>query len=247
MRLLLIFILTCLAPSVTAAQLSIIIDDIGYRYTDKAVLLLPNSVTLAVLPHTPQGKKIALSASEQGHEIMLHLPMQSLNGKKLGPGGLTNQMTEQEFKLAVTDALDSIPNVRGVNNHMGSLLTQLPDHMTWLMEILKSRNNYFVDSITTRYSKAADIAQKQGIPLLKRAVFLDNDISDKALERQFQQAMDLAKQNGQAVMIAHTYPESIAFLNNNLERLTSNGVRLVKISEQLPYQLAQKKPATKIM
>ncbi len=247
MRLLLLLALTCLAHFATAAQLSIIIDDIGYRHTDKAVLSLPNTITLAVLPHTPLGEKIAKEASEQGNEIMLHLPMQALDGRKLGPGGLTNQMSEQEFKLIITDALNSIPNVRGVNNHMGSLLTQLPEPMRWLMEILKGHDSYFVDSFTTRYSKAAEIAEEQGIPLLRRAVFLDNNVDSKALEKQFQQAIDLAKEQGHAIMIAHTYPESISFLTQNLERLETNGVNLVKVSEQLPYQLAKKTDDTKIM
>jgi hypothetical protein len=239
-RLLLLSAFIFIVNHAQAAQVSIIIDDIGYRQTDEAVLSLPNSITLSVLPHTPLGKDIALLASHKGHEIMLHLPMQALNGKKLGAGGLTNKMNEQEFKQTITAAFNSIPNVSGVNNHMGSLLTQMDEQMVWLMESLKQQNNYFVDSVTTRYTKAGEAANRLGIPLLKRQVFLDNDVSETALENQFQQLIQQANIEGQVLVIAHPYPETIRFLQNNLPRLQQQGLSLVKTSALLPYRIAQK-------
>ncbi|QYJ86165.1 divergent polysaccharide deacetylase family protein [Shewanella mesophila] len=240
MRLLLLLAFILIVSPTKAAQVAIIIDDIGYRQTDTAVLSLPSSITLSVLPHTPLGKEIALLANDNGHEIMLHLPMQALNGKKQGPGGLTNKMNEQEFKQTIDSALGSIPNVRGVNNHMGSLLTQMNEQMIWLMESLKQQDTYFVDSATTRYTKAGEMANKLGVPQLKRQIFLDNDVSETALEYQFQRLIKLANNEGQVVVIAHPYPETIRFLQSNLKRLEQQGLTLVKTSQLLPYQLAQK-------
>lgn len=239
MRLLLLLIVTFIANSAKAAQVAIIIDDIGYRQTDEAVLSLPIGVTLSVLPNTPLGKKIAIAAHNRGHEIMLHIPMQALNGKKLGPGGLTNDMNEHTFKQTISSAFNSIPHVKGVNNHMGSLLTQMDKPMLWLMESLKQQDNYFVDSVTTRYSKAADNANKLGIPLLRRQLFLDNDVREEALEKQFQQLIQLANNQGSVVAIAHPYPETIRFLRHNVSRLQQEGITLVPTSTLLPYRLAQ--------
>ena len=243
MRLLLLLAVLFTTPYSFAAQVSIIIDDIGYRQTDEAVLALPSNITLSVLPHTPLGERLAAIAHDKGYEIMLHLPMQALNGKEMGPGGLTNQMSEQSLKQAIEDAFKSVPYAKGVNNHMGSLLTQLDDPMTWLMESLKQQDNYFVDSMTTRYSKASAAANKQGIPLLKRQLFLDNDVSPQALERQFNQLIQKAHKEGQLIVIAHPYPETISFLKANLPRLTEEGITLVNTSRLLPYRLAQKEPA----
>lgn len=241
-RLLLLFAVLFSVSPVNASQVSIIIDDIGYRQTDEAVLTLPSTITLSVLPHTPLGQNIAMSANKRGHEIMLHIPMQALNGKVLGPGGLTNQMGEVEFKHTINQALDSIPYAKGVNNHMGSLLTQLDEPMQWLMESLKQQDSYFVDSMTTRYSKAADTANMLGIPLLKRQLFLDNDVTEAALEKQFQQLIQLANAQGSVVAIAHPYPETIRFLNENLPRLAEKGITLVRTSSLLPYRVAQQEP-----
>jgi len=240
-RFLLIFIITFFSSRyVEASQIAIIIDDIGYRQSDEAVLSLPNNITFSILPHTPLGSEVAKKAHNMGHEIMLHLPMQALNGKTLGPGGLTNAMNEAELKQTLENAFDSIPYANGANNHMGSLLTQLDEPMQWVMESLKQRDLYFVDSITTRFTKASGKANQLGVPLLKRQIFLDNDVSESALEAQFQRLMSLAHKQGQSVAIAHPYPETIRFLKRNLSRLEKAGIDLVKISSLLPYNIANK-------
>ncbi|ACA89129.1 divergent polysaccharide deacetylase family protein [Shewanella woodyi] len=240
MRLTLIFLAVFISSFTHAAQVAIIIDDIGYRQSDEAVLTLPENITLSVLPHTPLGHSVASAAHERGHEIMVHLPMQALNGKALGPGGLTNTMGESELKKSIQSAFLSVPFAKGANNHMGSLLTQLEEPMLWVMESLKQQDLYFVDSMTTRFTKAGTTADQLGIPQLKRELFLDNDISAAALDRQFSKLITLAHNQGQIVAIAHPYPETIEFLKLNLPRLQKAGIKLVKTSELLPYRLASK-------
>ncbi|AQS40691.1 hypothetical protein Sps_05628 [Shewanella psychrophila] len=230
---------------VNAAQVAIIIDDIGYRQSDEAVLTLPDNITLSVLPHTPLGSSVAHIAHQRGYEVMLHLPMQSLNGKKLGPGGITNDMSETDVKQIINQAFESVPFAKGANNHMGSLLTQLDEPMLWVMESLKQKQLYFVDSMTTRFTKAGSTADKLGIPQLKRQVFLDNDVSQAALEQQFERIIALAHRQGQVVAIAHPYPETIEYLQHNLPRLQQAGISLVKTSELLPYRLAVSKKQEK--
>ncbi|ABV39075.1 protein of unknown function DUF610, YibQ [Shewanella sediminis HAW-EB3] len=241
MRFLLVLFIACFSGGYAeASQVAIIIDDIGYRQSDEAVLSLPNTVTFSVLPHTPLGSEVAKKAHNMGHEIMLHLPMQALNGKTMGPGGLTNTMDEAELKHTLEKAFDNIPYAKGANNHMGSLLTQLDEPMLWVMESLKQRELYFVDSMTTRFTKASNKAEQLGIPLLRRQVFLDNDVSQSALEERFEHLISLAHKQGQAVAIAHPYPETIKFLKRNLHRLDKAGIELVKTSSLLPYKLANK-------
>jgi len=229
-RLLILLCLSSIMPA-TAAKLAIIIDDIGYRLTDEAALSLPQTITLSVLPHTPLGQKFARDGYEKGHEIMLHLPMQALNGKALGPGGLTNDMTEAQIKQQLQSAFAYIPFAKGANNHMGSLLTQMDKPMLWVMQSLKQQHLFFVDSFTTKYTKASNKAIQLGVPLLRRDVFLDNNISEQALEKQFQQIITRSKQRGKLVAIAHPYPETIRFLNANLARLKEHGITLVPTSQ----------------
>ncbi|MGS0681024.1 divergent polysaccharide deacetylase family protein [Shewanella sp. 125m-7] len=237
--LLLIFLLLP-SSSVFASKIAIIIDDIGYRQSDKAVLSLPANITLSVLPHTPLGKSLALKAHQQGNEILVHLPMQALNGKAIGPGALTNTMSETELKAQITDSINSVPNASGANNHMGSLLTQLNDPMRWVMESLQQHDLYFIDSMTTKFTQAGAMAESMGVPLLRREIFLDNDRSTVGLEKQFNYAISLAQTKRKIVVIAHPYPETIEFLNENLHRLQGANIDLVHTSLLLPQRVATK-------
>lgn len=132
-----------------------------------------------------------------------------------------------------------IPFAKGANNHMGSLLTQLDSHMLWVMECLKQNQLYFVDSMTTPFSKAGEKADQLGIPSLKRQLFLDNNVSKKALEKQFNLMISNAHMQGSLVVIAHPYPETIRFLQANLPLLEAEGIDLVPVSDLLPIDIAQ--------
>ena len=66
--------------------------------------------------------------------------MQAISGKELGPGAITQDMNKAELQYTLEKALDDLPQVKGINNHMGSYLTQKIKPMSWTMEILKERN-----------------------------------------------------------------------------------------------------------
>ena len=60
-------------------------------------------------------------------------------------------MSEDELRRTLARNIESTPGIRGINNHMGSLLTRHPGHMAWLMAELNNQNiNYFIDSRTTQ-------------------------------------------------------------------------------------------------
>ncbi|GIU20838.1 MULTISPECIES: divergent polysaccharide deacetylase family protein [unclassified Shewanella] len=235
------------SASVFASQIAIIIDDIGYRQSDKAVLTLPANITLSILPHTPLGKDLASKAYRQGNEILVHLPMQALNGKAIGPGALTNTMSEIEFKAQVNDSIKSVPHASGANNHMGSFLTQLTEPMRWVMESLQQHNIYFIDSMTTKYTRAGTVAESMGLQVLRREIFLDNDRSQSGLEKQFKHAISLAHAKGEIVVIAHPYPETIAFLSQNLHRLANADIELVHTSKLVSPHLKPKVLAKQVL
>lgn len=217
----------------TTAKIAIIIDDIGYRKTDIKALDLPGNITYAVLPQTPFGQAIALQAQAEQHDVILHIPMEAKNGKKMGPGGLSAQMNEEDIRHQLSKAFTEIPFALGINNHMGSKLTELYDPMSWTMKFLKERNLIFIDSVTTSASQAEAIAKSFAIPCLHRHIFLDNKLEHSYISAQFEQLIYAAKHHQQVVAIAHPHPESIASLHKLLPLLEKNNIELVSISTLL--------------
>jgi len=215
--------------------ITLIIDDIGdsLRYGLRAVRL-PGAVTCAFLPHTPFARQLAVAAHKRHKDVMLHLPMESEDGRYPGPGSITLNMTHSEFLKTLRNDLDAIPYVAGINNHMGSLITRHPGHMAWLMQEINHRGNlYFVDSRTTEATVAQRVAQETGVPNLRRNVFLDNVQSLKAIARQFDHLLALAKRYGSAVAIGHPHPTTLRFLEERLPQLNAEGIQLVSASQMI--------------
>lgn len=216
--------------------ISIIIDDIGDQlHLGEAAVRLPGSLNYAFLPHAPYTPRLARLAHSLNKEVILHMPMQAeQRDKKLGPGGLTLNMTEKEFVRTLELALASVPHVKGLNNHMGSLLTRHPGDMLWLMRAMNRHGDlYFVDSRTTSHSVAKAVADEQHVPNLQRDVFLDAEQSEAFVEKQFDELLRLARVRGGALAIGHPYPETIKVLNRRLYELDQEGIRLVPVSELL--------------
>jgi polysaccharide deacetylase 2 family uncharacterized protein YibQ len=215
--------------------ISIIIDDLGnLKKRDTRAIQLPGSVTFAFLPHTPHARDLATLAHSLNKEVMLHLPMESMEHEKLGPGGLTLEMSREELAAQLKSSLESIPHVVGINNHMGSLLTQHPGHMLWLMQELHKRDDlYFVDSYTTKTSIVQKVASENWVPNIKRDVFLDNDRDPAKIKMHFQRLLKMARKTGFAVGIGHPHPETMAVLEEELPKLKNQGIQLLPVSQLL--------------
>lgn len=218
----------------TTPRIAIIIDDIGYQKSDLKMVALPYAITYAVLPHTPYGKQAAEQAFKQQNDVMLHMPMEALNHPAKEPGALTQHMSRHDVRQALQLALADIPHVIGVNNHMGSLFTSLDQPMAWTLEYLQQQQLFFVDSLTTAKSTARKHAEHYQVPLLRRHVFLDNEQTEAAIAKQFQQLLRIARQNGSAIAIAHPYPATYQFLQKYLPQLPQEGIELVAVSALLP-------------
>lgn len=222
------------AEPATPALLVLIIDDLGYELeAGQMAVDLPGKVNLAILPHTPNSRDLALRGMAAGKEILLHTPMSNLNAAPLGAGGLTAAMSEQELRDTLSRGINDTPGVRGINNHMGSLLTARREPMEWVMKELAARGLYFIDSRTTGDSLAAAVAAEYGIPHLSRHVFLDNERDGTAIHYQFKRALQLAEEQGIAIAIGHPHEVTLRYLRRQLPRLPRQGYRLAFISEIL--------------
>lgn len=228
-----LLLLAGLSNHVALAQgrLAIIIDDIGYNLPlGKRSADLTGDFTLAVLPFTPHGIELAERAHARGKEIMLHAPMSNRHNYPLGPGGLVNGMQRAEFLAVLRENLTNIPHVKGVNNHMGSLLTEQAEPMGWLMEELKQRELYFVDSRTSAQTQALIMAEQIQLPSRRRDVFLDDERTRTNIRYQLTRAVKQASRQGSAIAIGHPYPETLAELEQLQPLLEHYDVRLVKAS-----------------
>tara|TARA_R110002110_G_scaffold118142_1_gene291834 strand:- start:3111 stop:3944 length:834 start_codon:yes stop_codon:yes gene_type:complete len=211
--------------------IAIIIDDMGHNlHEGKRLANLDQPLTLAFLPYRRHTDTLARLAHSREKEIMLHAPMANTRNFGLGAGGLTSQMDEQSLTTTLRRALQSIPYVRGVNNHMGSLLTQQLRPMDWVMKELYRYPVYFVDSRTIASSVAGDVAAAYQVPTLTRDVFLDHEQTEEFVDKQFRELIRRAKENGSAVGIGHPHTVTVDYLEKHLPLLDEQGIAVATVS-----------------
>jgi len=216
-----------------APKIAIIIDDVGFDVDlARSFLELKPPLTLSVLPTAPHAQGIAREAVARGTEVLLHLPMEpkESNGEGPGAGALLAKMGEEEFVETLNGHLSRIPGIKGVNNHMGSLLTEKEDKMVLLFREMKKRHLFFVDSRTTPQTVASRVAAELRVPVASRSVFLDHELSQEAMKVQWERLLALAREQGVAVGIAHPHRETLVFLREHLRALKSEA-RLVRVAD----------------
>ncbi len=216
-------------------KVALIMDDMGYSLDAiYDVLSLQEPITVAIIPYSPLGVQTAQIANQSGLEILLHLPLESINNEEEYNGirGLIRtNMSEQEIIAVVEEDLNQIPYISGVNNHMGSAVTPNELIMQTILERLKDKNLFFVDSRTTGKTVAYDIARRLNIPAAQRNVFLDTETDEDYIREKLLELFTLAQQRGEAVGICHPLPNTMKVLKNYFRFAEIYDVKPVFVSE----------------
>jgi len=218
----------------------IIIDDLGNQYKPCLPLIRSKySITLSILPACPFSRKIAEEGHALGHEIILHIPMESWNTEsnmrelKSDRMLLTTAMKPEELTAVLESMINSVPHIMGISNHMGSKFTEDSSRMEVLVKTLKNKNLCFVDSRTTKDSKGFMLAKKHGVASVERKIFLDNERTYEGTVNQLINLMEAGKKQEYAVGIGHPYPTTIKALTEMMPSFKENNVEIVKLSEML--------------
>jgi len=185
---------------------SIIIDDFGNNMQGTAEMIaLPFPIVTAVMPFLPSSKQDAEAAHLAGKEVLVHMPMEPFKGnpKWLGPGAIFTNLPDDEIRKRVSAAIDEIPHAVGVNNHMGSKVTSDARAMRIIMEELKKRHLFFIDSHTNYRSVACTIAEEVGVPCIENELFLDDRHASSHVIRQIGNIQERLKSKGHVVAIGH--------------------------------------------
>lgn len=216
------------------AKIAIVLDDWGYSESVlNPAIKLNTPITYAILPNLPHSQKIAQAFDNNGDEIILHLPLEPHNAAKhaLEKNTIFTTMSKQEITNITLNNINSLPNLRGMNNHMGSKATEDENVMGIIFDIIKAKNLYFLDSYTTKQSAITKTADKKNIPLYKRDVFLDDANDKESIKQQLLKAKDIAQQTGMVIAIGHARPLTIETLAEMIPLLEKQGYQFVYLSQ----------------
>lgn len=214
-------------------RVAIVIDDCGLdrKRTERAIAL-PAAVTLSFLPYAEELPRQTAAARHNGHELLVHVPMQPINAHvDMGPNGLAIDQSHDEVLRRLRWNLDRFDGYVGINNHMGSRFTADAEAMHWVLSELKGRGLLFLDSRTIGNSVGELVAVTEDVPSAARDVFLDDDQQAVAVEARLRDVEVVAKKKGTAIAIGHPHDATLAALNTWIAGLPRQGIALVPLTD----------------
>jgi uncharacterized protein len=214
--------------------IAIIIDDMGSSMREAETLLAMNTpLSISIIPGLGKAKAVADEVHRKGGEVMIHIPMEprEYQLKPFEKGGLLLSMSDKEIRERMVGYLEKVPNAVGANNHMGSRFTEDRAKMAVVLEVLKRKGFFFVDSKTSPLSLGDSLAREMGIPSATRSVFLDNVQDVEAIKGQMDKLAGIARKHGSAIGICHPHKTTMIALSSALPELRRQGIRFVHVSE----------------
>lgn len=210
-------------------KLAIIIDDISTFYHAKKIKSLGLKITPSIFPIS-QNYPQTISVAREFKFYMIHLPLEAINYPYQEKNTLKVGDSIEKINKQIAKIRSDFPNAIYINNHTGSKFTSDYSSMKILFNSLKTYKMIFIDSYTTKESKAGILSKEFGNKYLKRDVFIDNNKDEKAIINQIRRAIKIAKISGQAIAIGHPYSQTFKALEVMKNELKSE-VELVFVKD----------------
>ncbi|MBC7321230.1 divergent polysaccharide deacetylase family protein, partial [bacterium] len=189
-------------------------------------------LNISILPKQSKSKDMSLVGMKKGWDVLLHLPMEPKEKSWIDSTFIKVGMDKKEIEGRIDSYIKELPYVNGINNHMGSLATADKRVMEIILDIVKDRGLYYIDSLTTSDSVGERVSREVGLErFAKRDIFLDNIDDRSYVESQMEKLIEVSIRKGVAIGIGHLRENTISTIKDyNWE---DKEIELVLLSEIL--------------
>ena len=209
-------------PSITPATangrglISIVVTGLGLNQTTtlEAIDALPGAVTLAFAPYGANLDAVTARAREDGHELMLEIPLEPFDYPQSDPGPHT-LLVEQPPRDNLEKLywlLARFGGYTGIVNHMGARFTASAADFGPIAEELGLRGLGYLDDGSSPRSVAPQLARANQVPFLRSGGILDANPSRAAILAQLDALEAAAARDGAATATISALPVSISAL-----------------------------------
>lgn len=221
-------------------RIAILVTELGQRsnITQNALNSLPRAVSVAFSPYASNLDRWTEIARNDGREYLMMLPMEPVNYPQNDPGPFSlfvDQTPTQNLAL-LHSVMGQTTGYVGLINHMGSRFTAAAESLRPILEDIRARGLVFVDSRSTRYSRAGRMGVALGLSVAQNDRYIDNSLTEADILRELGELEARARSVGAAVGIARPYAVSLKTIEKWQEGLKERGVQLVPITAVIGYQ-----------
>ncbi len=241
----LLFLCGCHAPThqdhsprsavVRQKQIFLVIDDAGLDLVEiQQFMEIPVPMTIAVLPHLKKTAEVCAEIRRHADkELILHQPMEAYDAtKKTGAGAIYDRTHLKDVAKILDHNLMSVHGAVGMNNHMGSRVTENEALMAEVLRYCRAHGFYFLDSKTAYNSVVPRVAGRGHVHLEERDVFLDIEHDRESVRRAWGNTVAKARENGYVIAIGHIWSkETAAAIRDSYQTLQNQGYTFHLLSE----------------
>jgi polysaccharide deacetylase 2 family uncharacterized protein YibQ len=222
------------AHSTTTARVVVIVGGLGLSQTgtQEAIRLLPPATTLAFAPYGSSLDRWMQRARQEGHELVLQLPMEPFDypDNDPGPQTLLTSLSPDQNIDRLQWVMARVTNYVGVVNYMGAKFTATAEEMNPMMAELAKRGIMFVDDGSSSRSIAEGAARAAHVPFARADMTIDSTTTEAAIDARLSQLENLARSRGLAIGMASALPLSVKRIIEWSKDLEARGVLLVPVS-----------------
>jgi polysaccharide deacetylase 2 family uncharacterized protein YibQ len=218
-----------------AARVAIVIGGLGISQsgTFDAITKLPPAVTLAFAPYGQDLDRLVGRAREDGHEIMLQVPMEPFDYPDSDPGPHTLRVAARaaENMEHLHWAMGRLTGYVGLMNYMGGKLTSEAQALAPILREAGARGLGFLDDGSS--SRSVVTSFKGETPVARAELVIDASSRPDAIDRALERLEAAARSGGIAIGTATALPLSVERIARWAKGLEARGVLLVPVSAGL--------------
>ena len=217
-----------------APRIAIIVSGLGVsdNATSDAITKLPGPVTLGFMPYGNDVAATVARARDQGHEVLLQIPMEPLDypDNDPGPQTLLTTLAPQQNMDRLYWLMSRFQGYVGLASAMGARFTSSEQSFAPVLREAAKRGLLFVDDGSNPRSLAGRIAGASNVPFARADAVIDSVATPVEIDRALGRLEMAARERSVAVGIASALPVSIEHIAKWAKGLEGRGIVLVPIT-----------------
>jgi uncharacterized protein len=205
---------------------------IGRDVTNEVFDKLPRTITLGFPPYSDNLEQWVARAREEGHEIMLQVPMEPFDYPNNDPGPQT-LLTSLPAAANIDRLLWIMSRTGGyfgVTPYMGQKFTASEEALAPVLTEIGRRGLVFVDNGASPRSLVSKLGPEAGAVTVRAELVIDATPNADDIDAALVRLEEKAKREGAVIGYASPLPITISRLEKWAGQLTSKGIALVPVS-----------------
>jgi polysaccharide deacetylase 2 family uncharacterized protein YibQ len=215
-------------------KIAILIGGLGISREQTSAVLerLPRTITLGFTPYGDNLDGLVAQARENGHEIVLQVPMEPFDypNNDPGPQTLLTSLPAPANIDRLTWAMSRLSGYFGMTSFMGAKFTASKEALAPILTEAGRRGLVFLDTLASPRSTVMELGPETGATVAQAQIVIDATPTAEAIDAALASLEEQARKSGGAIGIASALPVTVDRLEQWTGQLTSKGIALVPVS-----------------